>query len=393
MFYSHDTYGLGHLRRTLLLARFLRKRRRLTQLIVTGSSLAHRFPLPSEADYIKLPSVRKVAAGQYESRFLGLSFQSVRELRRDLLLDAARHFRPRVLIVDNVPRGLKGELIPTLGFLKSISAQLVLGLRDVVDEPAWVQRAWEEDGTYDLLERLYDRILVYGEREIYDAVAAYRFPPAAADKTRYVGYLRRERPQTAPSEIRTLLGVGPKRLVLIMAGGGEDGHALLRVVLEALSIRGNRSDFETVLLGGPLMPNEHREDVLARVRDRSIRYVDFVEDVASYVDAADVVVSMGGYNSVCELLSLRKPALIVPRVTPRREQLIRARALSRLGLLRMLEPSELEPGRLLEEMNELLESGSPRASLPMDGLHTTADVVDELLAGDPVGSAYAAVGV
>src|SRR5712692_11935421 len=92
MFYSHDTYGLGHLRRTLALASFFRSRRPLSQLIVTGSPLAHRFRLPRDADYIKLPSVRKVAAERYESRSLGLPFSGIRAFRRDLLLGAARHF-------------------------------------------------------------------------------------------------------------------------------------------------------------------------------------------------------------------------------------------------------------------------------------------------------------
>src|SRR5436190_3977542 len=93
MFYSHDTYGLGHLRRTLALVNFFGSRRPFSQLIVTGSPVAHRFPLPAGADYIKMPSVVKVAAGTYASRSLGLPFRAIRALRRDVLLGAARHFR------------------------------------------------------------------------------------------------------------------------------------------------------------------------------------------------------------------------------------------------------------------------------------------------------------
>jgi predicted glycosyltransferase len=379
LFYSHDTYGLGHFRRTLALASFLRARTPLSQLIVTGSPLAHRFPMPPDTDFVKLPSVVKVGAGQYASRSLSLPFRRVRALRRDLVLDAARHFRPRVLIVDNVPGGLKGELIPTLHYLKSTSCRLVLGLRDVVDEADWVREAWAKDGSYELLDDVYDRILVYGERDIYDPVAAYGFSPAAAEKTRFVGYLGRERGRRDPDEVRASLDVDGKKLVLVMAGGGEDGYELLHSVLAALRLNGNRKRFACLLLGGPLMPSDHRLEVRELAKKSSVRYLDFVDDVASYVQAADVVVSMGGYNSVCELLSLGKPALVVPRVRPRREQLIRARALSRRGLLRMIEPAALGPERLLEEMKSLLDEPPQVPNLPMTGLARAADAVHEQL--------------
>jgi predicted glycosyltransferase len=392
LFYSHDTYGLGHLRRTLALAGFLRSLRPFSQLIVTGSALAHRFALPPGTDYIKLPSVVKVGAGAYESRFLGLSFSAIRDLRRELLLGAARHFRPNLLVVDNVPGGLKGELHPTLHYLKSISCRLVLGLRDVVDEAGWVREAWARDGSHELLDQIYDRILVYGEREIYDAVGEYGFSPRAAAKTRFVGYLGREPGRRSADCVRSGLGVGPRPLVLVMAGGGEDGYELLRAVLEAIALRRDATSFECLLLGGPLMPAPHRREVLELARERAVHYLDFSDDVPSYVRAADVVVSMGGYNSVCELLAVGKRALIVPRITPRREQLIRARALEKRGLLCALHPAELTPRRLLNEMNRLLEEGPAPARLPMTGLPGAAAALDELVEDALHDSAPIAVG-
>src|SRR5919201_5707102 len=83
MFYSHDTYGLGHLRRTLRLARHFRSYGPVSQVVVTGSPLAHRFAFPDGADYIKLPAVVKRAAGLYESRILPLRFRHVRALRSE----------------------------------------------------------------------------------------------------------------------------------------------------------------------------------------------------------------------------------------------------------------------------------------------------------------------
>jgi predicted glycosyltransferase len=366
MFYSHDSYGLGHLRRTLTLARFLRSRRPLlSQLIVTGSPLAHRFQFPPGVDFIKLPSVVKVGAERYESRILPISFSAIRELRREMLLSAARHFQPRTLVVDNVPRGLKGELVSTLSYLKDTSCQLILGLRDVVDEAGWVRHAWAADGSFELLDEVYDQIVVYGRREIYDVVDEYGFPPRAAEKTRFVGYLLREGGARRSEAIRAELGVEGRPLVLVMAGGGGDGRQLLGAVLEAIALRSDGPDFNCVLVGGPLMP-PHDRRVLEFAAERPfVRYVDFVEDVGSYVAAADVVVSMGGYNSVTEVLAAQKSAIIVPRISPRREQLIRAEALSRRGLLRMIHPAELTPRRLLAEMERCLELPEELRRRPM----------------------------
>jgi predicted glycosyltransferase len=379
MYYSHDSYGLGHLRRTLALAQVIGAG---SQLIVTGSPLAHRFSYPPRTDYIKLPCVLKRGAGRYEPRYLRVPFSTVRLLRQDVLLSAARHMQPDALIVDNVPPGLKGELVPTLRHLSARGCRLVLGLRDIVDEGDWVRSAWAKDGSYELLEDVYDRVLVYGRRDVYDVAAAYGFSPSVAAKTRYVGYLRRAAPRETPDDLRRRLGLEGDHLLLVMAGGGGDGYELLRVVVEALRLRADRRRFDCILLGGPLMPDEDRRRVVELVdRTECVRYLDFVADVASYVAAADAVVSMGGYNSVCELLSAGKTALLVPRIAPRREQLIRAEALGRRGLLRWLHPDQLGARRMLTEIEALLAASTaelPR--LPLDGLHATAAAVGELLA-------------
>jgi predicted glycosyltransferase len=378
MFYSHDTYGLGHLRRTLLLARHLRAYGPLSQLVLTGSPLAHRFAFPDGADYIKLPAVVKRDAGRYESRILPLRFRHIRALRSEIALSAARHLRPDVLVVDNVPAGLKGELRETIAYLASSGCRLVLGLRDVVDEPTWVREQWERDGSYDLLTAAYDRILVYGRRDVCDVVSAYGFPEEAAAKTRFVGYLRPEIRFDWDENGHRETQSG-ERVVLVMAGGGGDGFPLLRSVLDAAALAED-GRLRVLLVGGPLMPEEDRRRIheLAAGR-RSVTYVEFVEDLGRYLASADAVVSMGGYNSVCELLSSARPALIVPRVKPRREQLIRAEALASRGLVRMLHPDDLTPERLLDEIEDLLDLAPPPPTITMDGLANAAAELDDLL--------------
>ena len=99
---------------------------------------------------------------------------------------------------------------------------------------------------------------------------------------------------------------------------------------------------------------------------------------------ADRVVAMGGYNTVYEALALEKHTLIVPRTTPRREQIIRAERLHGLGLVDMCSPERLTPRALshwLAEPHSLRPSA--RTSLRFDGLDRVEALVAELAGGRP----------
>lgn len=385
MFYSQDTYGLGHLRRTATLARHFREHwPGMAQLIVTGSPVPAGYRLPGGSDYVKLPSAVKVGAGRYASRSPGVSFEELLALRTSILVGVAGTFRPDALVVDHAPAGFKGELVPTLLHLKRHfpATNLILGLRDVVDEPSRVWRDWTREGVYELLDYLYDRILVFGRRDIYDPVAEYGLSPRAVTKARYVGYLRRasDRPTAA---VRRELGVCTGRLVVVTAGGGGDGYELHRCMLEGLRRDPADPEFDCLLVAGPLMPEDaQRELERTAAGFPSVRFLRFVGDMEAYIAAADVVVSMAGHNSVSEILSFGRPAVLVPRVTPRREQAIRAEALSRRGLVRMLDPGELTPDSLLAEVHDLLEHPDALAPLiALDGLPAAAAELEELLPG------------
>src|SRR5919202_1870145 len=375
LLYCHDTFGLGHLRRTLSLVEALCDRRPdLSQLVATGSPFAHAFRLPDRVDYLKLPSVAKVGAG-YAARSLPLSLADVMALRTEILTAAARRLRPELVVVDNVPAGLGGELLPALRELRrSRGTRLVLGLRDIVDEPERVRRAWTRDGSYELLDEVYDRILVYGQPDLFDVAAEYAFSPAARAKTRYVGYVRRREP-----EVR---GEDDRPLVLVIAGGGGDGFPLLRTALESRA-RAGRADLRWVVVSGPFLPAHQRDELalLAR-RTPGTDLVEFVRDLPALIAGADVVVSMGGYNSVCEILSARRPAVIVPRVEPRLEQLLRARALERRGLVRVVHPDELTPARLAMQIDALLETDANEGNtVDLSGIQRAAAELESLLAG------------
>ena len=111
-------------------------------------------------------------------------------------------------------------------------------------------------------------------------------------------------------------------------------------------------------------------------------------DLVDYVAAADVVVARAGYNTVCEILSFARPAVLIPRATVNREQLLRAEALAQRGLARLIRPDELTPERLLGAIDDLLaQPDLPRSALDLNGLPASASELAALLGRQPPGIA------
>jgi predicted glycosyltransferase len=226
MLYSHDTFGLGHLRRTLAIAgQLARDLPRASQLIVTGSMVAGAFHLPPHLDLIKLPALSKRGDGRYKARTLPLSLARTIAWREQMILEAARAFQPDLLLVDKTPAGVQGELLPTLRHLKTWrpEVRLVLGMRDIEDDARTTRAEWEACEARRLHEEVYHRLLLYGERQVFDPVREYGMSQAAAAKLVPCGYLGRRIEARSPEVVRRELDAGGRRLVVVTAGGGGDG--------------------------------------------------------------------------------------------------------------------------------------------------------------------------
>jgi predicted glycosyltransferase len=363
LMYSHDSYGLGHLRRTLALAEaFVERDPQTSVLILTGSTVSGAYRMKKGIDLLKLPSAVKVGSGVYEPDRMSVSFEALRELRTGLIQTAAESFDPDVFVVDKAPLGMKGEVVPTLEFLKAERPETltVLGLRDVMDDPYLVRKSWEEKDVHTVIEELYDMVLVYGPREVYDPLPEYGLSQEILDRTRYVGYIgKTEEPGTAAD-----LPFEPG-YALVTAGGGGDGFELIKTYLEGL--REWEPSFDSIVVTGPLMADEDKKTLEHLARGLRVHISEFRTDMAALVYGAGAVVAMGGYNTTTELLAARKPAVIVPRVEPRVEQLIRARRLSALGLIDMIHPDDLAPATLRGKVEKLMKSGdTPRVRVRVD---------------------------
>jgi predicted glycosyltransferase len=277
--------------------------------------------------------------------------------------------------------GVRGELRPALKALLESGGRAVLGLRDILDDPATVTDEWAAGGVVHAMERYVDRILVYGDPRVADVVTEYGLPARLAARSRYCGYVVNKDPNRglaldALPAFATRLHRRPA--VLATAGGGEDGYRLLNAFLRAA----READWEAAVVSGPQLNTRRRSALRALALECGVEFHVNEPDVAAWFPHVDALVCMGGYNTLCEAVSVGTPALCVPRVHPRREQIIRARAFARLGLLRVLEPASLGPERLRAEVSSLLGAsrrelaGRARTALRFDG---AAEAAAELL--------------
>jgi predicted glycosyltransferase len=376
LLYSHDTFGLGNIRRTLLLSETLIDQYPdASALIVTGSPMIHAFRIPDRVDYVKIPCVDRTNADRYEPRFLSACADEVRDTRSAIIKRTVLGFDPDLMIVDKRPGGVGGELIGTLQALRRCrrSTRLVLGVRDILDEPDRTRASFRNGHVFEMIERYYDEVWIYGTRTIFDPIAEYEYPETIARKTRFCGYLKRP-------VITAHRNGGPPH-VLVTTGGGGDGSAMIEAYLEGLMSLPRRFALRTTVVFGPEMPTERRTVLRSRFGCLAdVTFVDFEADLSQRYAEADVVVSMAGYNTVCELFSFGLRAVLVPRAEPVREQLIRARLLAERGYFGLVEPHELGPEVLLSRVLTALAAPPPPAfPIDMEGLPRIRERVRSLL--------------
>src|SRR5579859_5016103 len=306
LLYCHDTFGLGHLRRTLSLAEhFTAALSNAEVLIVTGSPVAHAFALPARTDYIKLPSVTKMSDGAYRARNLSMDFTAIRNLRATILLEVTQAYHPDVFLVDHAPHGLKDEVLPTLTMLRITQSDClrVLGLRDIIDAAPIIRQSWAKEGIYHTLEYGYDRILVYGSQCLYDIAEEYGLSQPITKRIHYCGYLDRltdiQTSDASWEEISTqpfsrAVSEREKPSIVLTAGGGGDGFSLMQAYLQGLQHLPSVL-FTSVLLAGPMMPAEELRQLheLAAMLPADWGHIEtFLPDPLPLLSAADLVVTM-----------------------------------------------------------------------------------------------------
>ncbi len=388
--YSQDGMGLGHLRRTRNIAREILARQPEARILTIADSPVAPFfsPLPG-MDYLKLHTIVKTGPADWRTE-PPMHVQDALRLRSELILTAYRDFDPDAVLVDHMPVGALGELKPLLERVagQANRPRLFLGLRDILDSPETIRDVWRDLGAYPYLER-YDAVLIYGCRDVFDAASAYGLTAHARSVTFCDYVAARPGPDAAAYPLE-------HPFILVMGGGGADAFPLAKAFMDAVPILLQSISLRALVLTGPNMPVSEREVLQAQSGRYPVKVEASVADATAWLQGASAVVTMGGYNSLCEVLQARTKALVVPRRAPSAEQRMRSELFAQRQLLRMLDPDALTPQILAEALLELLyDDGVPHEDNmpPLDGAERAADLLvgglrasgEGALAGELVG--------
>jgi predicted glycosyltransferase len=352
--YYQDGFGLGHMQRTASIAwEIYRLRPEASILTFSDSQLGQFFPISPHHDYVKLPSISKDKPGNWRATHLRMSFPEILKLRQELIRNVLLNYQPNIFLVDHMPHGAMGELLPALEAVESagIPTQSVLGLRDILDSPEVTTNRWQVEGAYDAIERFYARILVFGMQEVYDVAEQYQLPESVVKKVFYCGYVANLDHDRNGHNIRARYLAGRSddtRFVVVMAGGGADGYSMMSTLIEALPKILEEQPCVMAIITGPFMPVELIADLERRAGRLPIQMLEAVTDSTSYISAADLVIAMAGYNTSVEILRNKTPAILIPRTGPSAEQRTRAKLFSAKRWVDMIDPDELTQENLAE---------------------------------------------
>ena len=393
LLYSHDTFGLGHLRRNLAIAdRLLAYKHRFSVRLLTGSPVIGQWRLPRGLSVQPLPPVVKEGAERYAARDPKALFALIKGYREALILKAVLRFQPDVFLVDHSPAGMNGELLSTLALIRHElpHTRVILGLRDITDSPQTVRALWREQEIPALLEHAYDELFVYGSKALFDVVEGYGLTGSIARRVRYCGHVvaaddascRIDEPsgqQVCWSPTRAQ----GRPVVLVSAGGGGDGFPLMNAYLRALARIGDGAVY-SVMVTGPLMPDTEKAALREAAHDRSdVELIDHTTDLMPSLRAADLAVAMAGYNTSVEIIAARKRAILVPRTAPRAEQLMRAALLAKLGVVHSILPGPNLADELASLVPRLITAPPPPAAawaaLDLNGAECVAAHLTEMI--------------
>jgi|GEM_PF-6823203 len=387
LIFAHNTIGLGHYMRCAAIAKEINKiMPDASVLLLTGLHYGEHVNVPPGLEIMRLPAYETVIKDDkwvMEPHKLKMNKEEFIELRKGIILNLVQNYKPDIFLVDKTAVGSYKELLPSIEYLKTQlpNSKLILGLRGALDEPEKTIEKFKKNDVYNILEKYYDYILAYCEKEVFDLTKLLNFSEKINKKLIYVGFVinKKDDELKNKSEIRAATKSKNKKLIVVSAGGGIDGFKILETALKSTK-KLKLPNIKLLVFTGPFIP-EKKFKILKRFENQSITVEKHTPLLIDLINAANLVIAMGGNNTISEILSTNTPAIIIPRVFPEREQLFVSQRLSELGYIFFIHPNSLNDKILAKTIKEIFEGkiNFKKRNLRTDGAIRTAKFINNLL--------------
>ena len=337
--------------------------------------------VPDNVAVIQLPGLMMDA--EYTRMFPvdpGLSLEETKQKRKEILLDLVADMRPDVLLVELYPFGRGGfhfELEPFLSAVRTRYKQpppIVCSLRDILVEKKNQQKF--EQRALDRLNPYFDALLIHGDPNVikldatFSRVADIRIPVV------YTGYICQKPKQSDREHIRKQLNLkSTNKLIVVSAGGGSFGYHILEAAIKAHAVL-KSSQIRTQVFTGPYLA-KNKFTALTQLAAPGATVERFSDNFPAWLAAADLSISMGGYNTTMNVIAAGTPALIFP-YSHDREQGLRAERLAPLANLTILKEKDLEPALLGQKITGILEQHTKTPAVQLDGAEQSAAYLTKL---------------
>jgi predicted glycosyltransferase len=375
-FYCQHVLGVGHFFRSLEICRALTRHQ---VVLITGGARPDA-ALPPHVTEVRLPALEMDREFKGLRAASGADLDAIRRLRRERLTALFETERPDFFLVELYPFGRKAfrfEIDPLLDAMavgRLPRCGVVCSVRDILVEKEAPEK--HETRAVGVLNRFFDAVLVHADPRLVRLEETFSRFDAITIPVAYTGFITPMPTADARKRLRSALGLTPAdRLVVVSAGGGSVGAPLLEAAVRASGYLNCAGKAVLQVFTGPFLPEGDFER-LKRAAGAGAAVARFTPEFLSCLAAADLSVSMAGYNTTMNLLAARVPALVWP-FAQNREQRLRAERLEAMGALQLLRDADLEPSRLAALMDRLLERpGRPETGLDLEGAQATARWID-----------------
>ncbi|MCJ8283083.1 MAG: glycosyl transferase [Rivularia sp. ALOHA_DT_140] len=384
LFYCQHILGMGHLVRSMEIVRGLMEDFQVC--FINGGQIIEEFQIPDGIKMIDLPAIKTDAEfKQLTPVDSSLSLAEVQEIRKNILLQIADEFNPDVLMIELFPFGrgkFSFELIPLLEKLQDSKkpVKIVSSLRDIVVTKT--NREKYENKVCRLMNQYFDMLLIHGDQDFVPLDKSFSRVKDIQSQTEYTGYVVQKptaNPQLTPEEKEVLESEQP--LILVSVGGGRFGHELIDCVVANADILEDKIPHNIQIFTGPFSPYR-KVQLWQKITEnqKNIQVNRYTSNLLSYMQKADLSISMSGYNTTLNVMTTGVRAMILPfKGNDDQEQRIRASKLDSLGVVKMLDESDLIPEVFAQKVIDYLATEPNKIKLNADGVTNTAALIKNLI--------------